>query len=196
MNIEKMLERQQVLDDRIEQEKQLTWNPKEKLRNTLVALDVELSEFANNGRWFKVWSKDQEPRIKEPVTAWGEPYRNPLLEEYADCVSFFISIANQMNWQEHLYIFEEAIEELREVGFQGGLNGCYLELKRFLTMIGVEVDKPQFMLTYTKHEYSFKSAWFLFIAIGMIQYGFEWEDIYEAYMKKNEINHARQDQGY
>ncbi|MGF2617754.1 dUTPase [Rossellomorea vietnamensis] len=199
MNLETMLERQQELDNRIIREKNLTWTSGEQFMNTLVALDVELSEFANNGRWFKVWSEDQAPRIKEPATAWGAPYLNPLLEEYADCVSFFLSLANQRGWQDHLYINGEAIEDVREEGFDGDLNGAYLEMKYYLFTIAAKSDGHKIFhetLGITKDEFYFKSAWFIFISIGIIQYGFEWEDIYEAYMKKNQINHERQDQGY
>ncbi|AST93029.1 hypothetical protein BC6307_18080 [Sutcliffiella cohnii] len=200
MSLEKMLATQEQLDNRIIAEKGIVWTDEERFRNTLVALDVELSEFANEGRWFKVWSDDQEPRtrvgLKSYYAAQQGLTKNPLLEEYVDAVHFFLSLANQKGWQEYLYLHEEAILELEEKGFDGGINGVYLELKSFIAKMSHDKNEPNFFLTYSKHEFCFRTAWFLFIAIGMIQFGFTFEQIEEAYSAKNKMNHERQDNGY
>ncbi|MGY3717034.1 dUTP diphosphatase [Sutcliffiella cohnii] len=223
MSLEKMLATQEQLDNRIIAARGIVWTDEDRFRNTLVALDVEISEFANEGRWFKVWSDDQEPRTWFPNekdvcdSCKGEPifienkkivgqcedcdgcgvhFHNPLLEEYVDAVHFFLSIANQKGWKEHLYLHEEAILELEEKGFDGGINGVYLELKSFIAKMSHDKNEPNFFLTYSKHEFCFRTAWFLFIAIGMIQFGFTFEQIEEAYFAKNKMNHERQDNGY
>ncbi|MCM3619188.1 dUTP diphosphatase [Sutcliffiella horikoshii] len=204
MSLENMLKTQEDLDNRIITEKGIVWTEEERFCNTLVALDVELSEFANEGRWFKVWSDKQTPKVEQDYCEFEDyPHfkiKTPiaLLEEYVDGVHFFLSLANQKGWGELLYFAEEAIEDIREDGFDGGLNGAYLELKRWLGVVGVEKDEENYIkvLGLSKHQFSFKNAWFIFIAIGMVQYNFTFEQIAEAYFAKNKINHERQTNGY
>lgn len=247
MSLEAMLQTQENLDNRIIQEREINWTEKERFRNTLVALDVELSEFANEARWFKVWSDRQTPSVEQEQCDYcGEDvdYTRPspfmgsqgsmckhcwnmtkdeyaaasdehipifedyphfkqktpdkLLEEFVDAVHFFLSIANQKGWGEFLYIHEEAIEDVREDDFDGGLNGAFLEIKRHLAIVGVEKDKEDYITTlgWSKHEFHFRSAWFVFLSIGMVQYGFTFEQVEEAYYKKNNLNHERQNVGY
>lgn len=49
---------------------------------------------------------------------------------------------------------------------------------------------------YLNNQYCFRTAWILFLNIGMNGFGFTWEQIEAAYFKKNQINHARQENGY
>lgn len=199
--LEDMLKTQELLDNRIIAEKGIVWTDEERFRNTLVALDVELSEFANEGKWFKVWKKDRKPNLK----AYRAPYMdlddaeeyNPTLEEFVDGVHFFLSLANQKGWGELLYFAEDAVEEVRDEGFDGGLNGAYLELKYWLMKLGVEVDGEDYVksLGWSNHQFSFKNAWFIFCSIGMVAYNFTFEQIAEAYFAKNKINHQRQESG-
>ena len=67
---------------------------------------MEIGELANEWRGFKFWSKDQEPRSKEPLTARGKPYYNPLLEEYADVLHFICN-------------YKTVIENDKEIKFLG-----------------------------------------------------------------------------
>ncbi|MCQ6275775.1 dUTP diphosphatase [Bacillus sp. V3B] len=232
MNIEKMLEMQKVLDDRITAEKNL--EGQDLFPNTVLALQVELAEFANEGRWFKHWSNDQEPRtfvpnpddvckkcdgqgmlnMKAPLRGrtfcdecdgCGVHFHNPLLEEYVDSLHFFLSIANQKGWQDTLYIYEEDIEETREEGFDGGLTGIFLEMNYWLSKSIFEksssdknepFEKIARAIGLSRQEYLFKTAWFLFIAIGLVGFNFTEEQVEEAYFSKNAVNHARQDSGY
>lgn len=177
MNFEKLCKMQNELDNRIIAEKNIQWTENERFSNTLVALDVELSEFANDARWFKVWSENQYPK-------------STTLEEFSDAVHFFLSLANQKGWQQELYLYEEAVEELREKGFDGGLNGIYLEMKVFLFRTGNWKKKDGERAT------AFRTAWFLFISIGMVGFNFTWEQIEQEYLRKNGVNHARQNNGY
>ncbi|MFB7302590.1 dUTP diphosphatase [Heyndrickxia sporothermodurans] len=203
MNLDKMLAAQAELDKHIVGKKGL--QGVDLVPNTFLALQVELAEFANEGRWFKHWSDDQEPRTKVPVTAWGEPYKNPLLEEYVDCVHFFLSIANQKGWQDALYIYEEAVEDLREDGFDGGLTGIFLEMLYFLNKCQMEreadPEKDYFQKVadvsgLSRKAYIFNTAWYLFVCIGLIGFNFTPEQIEEAYFAKHKINYQRQDSGF
>ena len=185
MNLEKLVEMQRVLDERIVKGKNIQLSADELFFNTVVALDVELSEFANEGRWFKIWSDDQQPR--RGVEGF---YKDSFLEEFVDGVHFFLSLANQKGWQEELYLFEDAIEDLRNDGFEGGLNGIYLEMKVFLFQ---SADRKR---EEKERVFAFRAAWFLFISIGLIGFNFTWEQIEQAYYDKNKVNHKRQESGY
>jgi dimeric dUTPase (all-alpha-NTP-PPase superfamily) len=203
VNLEKMLVAQKVLDDRIIQERGL--EGQDLFPNTVLALQVELAEFANEGRWFKHWSDDKKPRIKVLVRDWfeglqkHEEYKNPLLEEFADATHFFLSIANQKGWQDALWVYEEQLdpEEL-----EGGLTEIYLEMVYFLNKCYFEhyseTENEKFCekLGFPKNQYWFRMAWILFLNLGINRFGFTPEQIEQAYFSKNKINHARQTEGY
>lgn len=195
MNLEKMFEMQAELDRRIIKEKGL--EGQDLLPNTYVALITELGEFANEGRWFKHWSDDQRARNQDRYleyrtedlggNQWVE--KNPLLEEYVDCLHFFLSIAIKKGWKEELNIPEEAFEEFKEEEFDGGLSGVFLEMQWHL------LNSRLFKKEDFKNLH-FRSAWGLFLTIGIVGFGFTPEQIEAAYMEKNEINHKRQQEGY
>ncbi|MEN2450605.1 dUTP diphosphatase [Bacillus sp. JR_15] len=195
MNLEKMFKMQAELDRRIIREKGL--EGQDLLPNTYVALITELGEFANEGRWFKHWSDDQRARNQDRYleyrtealggNQWVE--KNPLLEEYVDCIHFFLSIAIKKGWKEELNIPEEAIEEFKEEGFEGGLSGVFLEMQWHL------LNSRLFKKESFKNLH-FQSAWGMFLAIGIAGFGFTPDQIEKAYMDKNTVNHKRQQEGY
>ncbi|MCI3197649.1 dUTPase [Bacillus sp. HU-1818] len=224
MNLQKMFEMQKVLDDRIIKEKGL--EGQDLLPNTYVALDTELAEFANEGRWFKHWSNDQKPRTRLSTTVGATPEnddcgeylskkdfenlfdpdyedcpickvgcvtafrdKNPLLEEYVDCIHFFLSIAIKKGWEDAMSLPEEGFVEMKKKGFEGGLTGVFLEMKWMLLNSYMSKDQS------TKKT-SFSLAWALFLSIGTIGFGFTLEQIEAAYMDKNAVNHQRQQEGY
>lgn len=135
-----------------------------------------------------------EPNYDEcPICEAGSVtiYRevDPLLEEYADCIHFFLSIAIKKGWKEELNVSEEAIEDFKEAGFDGGLSGVFVEMQWSLLnsrMLKDEESKKQ----------HFQSAWDLFLEIGIVGFGFTLDQIEEAYMNKNAVNHKRQQEGY
>ncbi|PGC67583.1 dUTP diphosphatase [Bacillus safensis] len=214
MNLEKMFKMQAELDDRIIREKGL--EGQDLLPNTYVALITELGEFANEGRWFKHWSENQEPNrtgyidcdvcVDQPgryeAIHEGEILSLPcpkcedheevyvgdrLLEEYVDCLHFFLSIAIKKGW--HLYLLKESIEDFQREGFEGGLSEAFLKMQWHL------LNSRMFSDEYTK-ESNFRLAWWLFIAIGIVGFGFTLDQIEKAYIDKNAVNHKRQQEGY
>lgn len=203
MNLEKMLSAQAELDNHIIEKKGL--QGVDLVPNTFLALQVELSEFANEGRWFKHWSDDPLPRTKQSrsVTDFlGAPvieYYNPLLEEFVDCVHFFLSIANQKNWQDALYVY---MEQLEQEEFDGGLTGIFLEMTYFINKSYFEnpnkeeSEKWKQKFGYPAKQYWFRMAWILFLNIGINGFGFTLDQIEEAYFSKNQVNHQRQESGY
>lgn len=224
MNLDKLIKMQRGLGNKIREEKGL--QDADLVANTYVALQVELAEFANEARWFKHWSNDQEPRnkdiechvcegkgdfisdidhfeiIKENCgycDGTGIQEKNPLLEEFVDSLHFFLSLAIQKGWEKQLYVYEEAILDLQEEGFDGGLSGVYLELIYYLNKSYMENNKDEKIenaFGKTVQEFYFNTAWFLFIAIGLIGFEFTEEQIEQAYIDKNKVNHERQENGY
>lgn len=205
MDLQKLIDMQKTLDTRIREEKGL--QGKDLTANTFVALQAELAEFANEGRWFKHWSNDREPRkFKEiPMNEIdgsipkGFNVKNPLLEEFVDGVHFFLSLAIQKDWEEALWIFEEQLDPDE---FDGDLTGWYLEMTYFLNksymVIPTEEQDQSYKNSagFSAKQYWFRIAWILFLNIGVNGFGFTLEQIEQAYMDKNKTNHSRQDTGY
>ena len=88
MNLTKLFEIQSVLDERIVKEHGL--QGVDLVDKKIIALKVELSEFANETRAFKFWSK-KEPSPKE-IT----------LEEYVDALHFFLSLGLSRGWNKFI----------------------------------------------------------------------------------------------
>lgn len=122
MEIKELLEMQKKLDNAIlkkqvepltssiEQQKYLY----EKLNGDLLterilALSVEVGELANATRCFKYWSlKDSEPVER-------------VLDEYADCLHFMLSIAHSLNFTAEE--IEEAYKQKNKVNYERIKNG-------------------------------------------------------------------------
>ncbi|WP_269773956.1 dUTP diphosphatase [Bacillus siamensis] len=227
MNLQKMFEMQKELDDRIIKEKGL--EGQDLLPNTYVALDTELAEFANEGRWFKHWSNNQKPRTKLSTTVGATPEnasffrcenhycgeylnkddfkhlldpdyeicpvcnvgdvtafrdKNPLLEEYVDCLHFILSIGNRLGWNDTDTIDDVVVQHLiSEKGFGTAKTfSCLLSIAYGFHFSNVE--KRTYISLFTT-----------FFELGS-KLGFKWEQIEAAYMDKNAINHQRQQEGY
>src|SRR5699024_2865682 len=233
MNLSNLIEKQRELLEHIVTEKQLLEG--NLIKDTFLALQVELAEFANEGRWFKYWSNDQEPRgsvfsncddeeaeyficgechrefsiedaenkdyeCTECFNAlMGMKERNPLLEEYVDSFHFFLQIAILMGWEDALLIYPEQLDPEE---FDGDLSGWYLEMTYFLNKSYFEnpseeqSQKWEKHFGFTKKQYYFRTAWILFLNLGMNGFGFTWNQICDAYLDKNKVNHARQENGY
>lgn len=224
ITIDQLYEMQKERDELIIRKKGL--EGQDLLPNTVLALQVELGELANEWRGFKHWSNDREPRTKVKCkkcngrgydykcyvgNGWArvssekvecdclDGYRNLLLEEYVDCLHFFLSIAHQKNWQKSIYFSEEAIWDVQENGFDGGITGAFVEMQYWLLRSYME-NKPieivEKKLGYETKEFHFRNAFFIFVALGLVGFGFTWEEIAAAYVAKNRINYERQENGY
>ncbi|ETT46223.1 hypothetical protein BSK66_31635 [Paenibacillus odorifer] len=220
LTLDQMYEMQKVLDERIIKEKRLEGI--DLLPNTILALQVEIGELANEWRGFKHWSDCREPKNGyAPLIDcdrcggkgfWFDGGRvhcgkcgssgkvlNPLIEEYVDCLHFFLSIARQKEWLEHLYIYEDAIEDTRADGLDGGIGGALLEVMYWLMKFYMEKGKDEKIeqkLGKTKQEFEFANAWYVFIVIGLVGFGWDFDVITAAYAAKNKVNHDRQSNGY
>jgi len=205
MNLTKLFEMQRELDERIVKEKGL--EGQDLLPQKILALQVELGECAQEWRGFKFWSQDQESRTKSTrpcrrcnghgfvSKAWvndtthgitserctackgngGEIY-NPLLEEYIDCLHFILSIGLDIE------------TDVYEFGFVAVVRGTTND-----TFLGVFEKINEFW--YDPDDWNYEQLTNIFAGLGEML-GFTWEQIEEAYMSKNRINHDRQSTGY
>lgn len=190
MNLQKLFEIQTKLDEHIVKEKGL--EGQNLLDEKILALQVELGELANEWRGFKFWSEDREPRTKEidyfTVTKDNFEYKNPLLEEYVDCLHFILSIGNEIEFKS--YHLVGTID--RQDGITDMFNSVYEEIsalsrsikQRNLTNNGMKVAVINYSVVLES-----------LLDIGEML-GFTWEQIEQAYLDKNKINHERQANGY
>lgn len=185
MNLTKLFETQAALDEHIMQ-----GHPELRGQNNidwkLLALQVELGECANEWRGFKKWSKDQEPRTKaESICGciMCEHHsipnkKNPLLEEYVDCLHFILSIG-----------LEHEFEEL--------VDGLAIEPLHFgdVTQQFTVLMRTDWEMYEDGHGGYYHEGLELFVGLGEML-GFTWEQVEESYYEKNKINHLRQENGY
>lgn len=184
MNLKKLFETQKVLRDRI------NYNEPDRFNKLILALQVEIGECANEWRGFKFWSKDQEPRTYKleynPIT--GDPlqgYRsinynkNPLLEEYVDGLHFVMDIGlergfTNRDFQDH-NIKTHTYDDI---------TAQFIWISHSVTEVYKSLDEDEYEILVCEY-----------LALGKML-GFTWEQIEQAYFKKNQINHRRQDNGY
>jgi Uncharacterized protein conserved in bacteria len=210
--LEQLYEMQKALDARIIAEKGL--EGVDLLPNTVLALQVEIAELANEWRGFKHWSNDREPRTiikcmvcngkKEIYSQHNldmidcphcdgtgkENDSNPLLEEYVDCLHFFLSIARQIDLPaDDLYVWEDDPE--------GETNILFIELLHNVGLIIGDqfiLHKPEDVKEWRREH--LRSSLFIFYALGEKHLGFTFDQIAAAYVAKNKVNHERQANGY
>jgi dimeric dUTPase (all-alpha-NTP-PPase superfamily) len=171
MNLEKLFSMQKVLRDRI------GYNEPDRFNKLILALLVELGECANEWRGFKFWSVNQLPHtsaVRVPcMMEEDKEYYNPLLEEYVDCLHFILELGIEVRavdpWKP---IYEEDVTEQ------------FRTLYYHISLIN----------EYNGHD-SYEYAVSYFLGLGEML-GFTWEQIEQAYMEKNKINHKRQEVGY
>ncbi|MCL6615525.1 MAG: dUTP diphosphatase [Anoxybacillus ayderensis] len=181
MNLRKLFEMQRELDERIVREKGL--EGQNLLPNKILALQVELAELANEWQGFKYWKRNREPRtvLTEIPSYAGIPFfadaktRNPMLEEYVDCLHFLLSIGLES-----------------EIGTFTGDELMPIKMGtveiQFITLFKATV-------TFLEDINYYPDMWELFLGLGEML-GFTWNEVEEAYIAKNKINHQRQDGGY
>ena len=114
MQISELLEKQRELDqfiikNRYDYPEYIDANDKSFLRDRILALSVEVGEFANATRCFKYWSnKPSESKER-------------LLDEYADILHFMLSVANTIGFTAKE--IEQAYMEKHEVNYNRQKEG-------------------------------------------------------------------------
>lgn len=186
MDLTKLFEMQRKLDDHIYQE-----HPELKDQNNLdwkiLALQVELGECANEWRGFKKWSYDQEPRTEVYFGPLEIPevgtYKNPLLEEYVDCLHFILSIGLELNTR-NIVVDSDYTRDT--------ITKTFNELFRAVAELEVRADSGD---DYSDIREMYEILLNTFVGLGEML-GFEWRKVEQAYFEKNVINHERQESGY
>ena len=161
MNLHKLFEMQNTLDQRIQAEHHLEGVPL--LNKKILSLQVELSELANETRCFKFWS------TKEPSN------KDIILEEYVDCLHFILSLGLEKGFQDITLDVKDVCFELSDQ-----FLNLYINISDFA--IGSSIEK-------------YLNIFNNFLSLGQ-NLGFSVENIENAYLYKNKINHERQDNGY
>lgn len=181
LNLTELFEVQRKLDAEIER-KHPRMPSEDRLEMRVLALLVELGELANEWRGFKFWSTDQEPNtVKHQFERFirrdgtEEPLRNPLLEEYVDCLHFALSIGLQLNIPQDLE--------------WGGYR------KETIPEQFIDLLQSDWATYYSNIYHGYCRNMELLIGLGAML-GFDWEQITEAYMSKNKTNWDRQAHGY
>lgn len=204
MNFIKLFDAQRILDQRIELEHPRE-KGEYRLSKKILALLVELGELANEQRTWKFWSSDKKPRTLIHVPCklcYGTGYdryengmydydvpcpdcygkqvlvKNPLLEEYVDCLHFILSIG-------------------LEHKFESKLPRLLIEPLTFNTIEYqfIHLLRTDWEIYEEYHRGYYHEGLEVFLGLGEML-GFTWEQIEAAYYEKNEINHKRQDAGY
>lgn len=179
MDLSKLFETQRKLDQYIIEKKNL--QGRNLLPMKVLALQVELGELANCWRGFKFWSEDQKPRV-EP-NRWCEycseriiydESRNPLLEEYVDCLHFILSIGLECKFDDGKF-YTSHKETVMD------------QLLRLFEKVG------DFSAFPTKGNY--ECIFNYFLGLGEML-GFTWNQVEQAYLEKNRVNYQRQESGY
>jgi dimeric dUTPase (all-alpha-NTP-PPase superfamily) len=188
MNLSKLFEMQKALDERIVKEKGL--EGQDLLPQKILALQVELGELANEWRGFKYWSEDREPRTKVEIGAYDcsqggkwvvKGYKNPLLEEYVDCLHFILSIGLDHKVIDQGWDFELGDQRATDI------------ISGFTQLFATRWDWVDWEDEYWELDYF--RGFELFVWLGEML-GFTWKQIEEAYMNKLAVNHQRQQTGY
>src|SRR5690625_4117951 len=202
MNLEKLFKIQAELDKRILDKHNL--HGEDLLDKKILALQVERGELANEWRGFKFWSEDQKARTETQCHAcegkgffdFTTPFsnehfteeceycggtgiqenKNPLLEEYVDCLHFILTIGNDIG----IKLKGELPSSLVNYTTLDSFNNIFYYVARFSEL---------------KTSLLYKNFLITFVHLGK-RLGFTWEQIEQAYLEKNKINHARQENGY
>lgn len=101
--------------------------------------------------------------------------KDVLLEELGDCVHFAISLGIDLN---------DISETLDFIPKSASLSEQFIDWMSECAKLKTE---------FTLVQYKIVLAYIGSVALAM---GFEAKDVYEFYLKKNEINHSRQDRQY
>lgn len=133
------------------------------MQSRLLALLVEIGEFANETRCFKFWS------VKGPSE------KAVLAEEFGDGLHFFLSLGIDL---------DDDGSDVEAIVVEGSGTDRFVALYDAISEFGRNANLD-----------TYREAFGLFFGLAN-SFGLSDEDIREYYVKKNEKNHARQDQNY
>lgn len=127
-------------------------------------------------------------------------YRNPLLEEYVDCLHFILSIGLEDFTYSHLGEIFTVPVRLELTNDFGGVIKHHNVTTQFVYLFN-QIGHLSDCVLECEFAYAdeavgqYKQTWQMFVGLGEML-GFTWEQVEEAYYAKNKVNHARQESGY
>ena len=174
--LEELIKEQKALDDEIRKNNGIS-ETESLVSKKYIALKTELYELVNQIESFKYWKKHKG--------------KDNILEEGVDMLHFILSLAIEtgidLKHEDQVSVkefFEKTESELEEHGKDFIINESTIIMDTLLTEIPTE---KQNIVLYPV----------LIILLQVLQIcGYTIEDIYNCYMKKNEINHERQENNY
>jgi dimeric dUTPase (all-alpha-NTP-PPase superfamily) len=163
MNITRLFDLQQELDERIRKEHNL--EHESLFERKVLALLVELGELANETRCFKYWSK--KPSSDHKI----------ILEEYVDGVHFILSLGIELN-------VHQEIRNIETSSAEQDIVSLFMKVYRLTLALKENPTKELYVKLISTY---FELGQALSFSIN---------DMEEAYLQKNLINHERQNTGY
>lgn len=109
---------------------------------------------------------------------WSKKGPSPqevILEEYVDCLHFILSIGLHEGYTD--------------------INPCQKDAEQEETELFLAMYKKTNQLQEESSRDKYIELFEAFLALGR-KLGFDWDEVNEAYLKKNEVNHKRQENGY
>ncbi|MFC7393696.1 dUTP diphosphatase [Scopulibacillus cellulosilyticus] len=140
---------------------------KDLLKDKLLAFYVEVGELANETRCFKFWSF--KPASKREI----------ILEEYVDGVHFLLSIGLDLEFNDASQLIIKYTKKSR-----GSLTDHFHAVIESINRLREGTNQKNYQELYNEY-----------LSLG-IALGFSSNDIIDAYFKKNQINHKRQESSY
>lgn len=189
MNLSSLFEKQLLLREKIINQHNL--QDQDLMPGLILAFQVELGELANEQRSWKHWSMDKEPRTHKVTYPYqtgkffhGPTVRtsNPLLEEYADGLSFILEIGLELS--EEWLIDEDYPIYWITTGDTQSIIEQFQTVYREIADFSRDYD----VMTYSELVSQY-------LGLGKML-GFHWVEIELAYISKREINLKRQEEGY
>lgn len=176
--IKEIWENQKRLDDEIRVKNNISMED-DLTFEKYIALKTELFEFANTIEAFKFWKKHKG---KEGV-----------LEEGVDALHFIFSIAIEMGVNLEIGeddikgmqdLFKKTIDDLKEVSLHTAINENIVIMDLMLSEL------------VTNQEGGILLPILVLLCMTLQMCDYSIEDIYNAYIRKNEVNHKRQEENY
>lgn len=168
MNLQKLFEIQSELDALILAKQNLE---KVNLKNMILAVITEIGEMSNEWGGFKDWKVNKQPK-------------EGLLDEIADVLSFILVIGNQLHHRGPLIIYPKGDSERNGLEYDD-ITSQILWLTSYFIRLW----------EYDEIDEGYRDVLTTF-AILTEKLGFTWEQVEQAYLAKNQINHERQESGY
>lgn len=163
------------------------WSKDQEPRTAVVNLCVTCQGTGDEN--YETVTEDAESGCKhefmkcEECNGTGEiGYRNPLLEEYVDCLHFILSIGL----------------EIGDTNFDVDSRNEYVKSdfgNRKMDITEQFVSLNWLVGCILENKIHYEQTLFELINLGEML-GFTWDEVETAYYAKNKVNHARQESGY